>query len=66
MRNAYQYCNHKMTDTLLIGKGALTRYGKLTWGSAQARNLILCLLIAWGMTDIYGAFEFLCNYIANL
>ena len=27
--------------------------------------IILCLLIVWGMT-IYGAFEFLCNSIANL
>ena len=39
---------------------ALTRYGKLTWESAHAWNLIiLCSLIAWGMTFyIYGAFEF--------
>ena len=35
-------------------KGALTRYGKLIWGSAHAWNLIiLCLLIAWGMTSIF-------------
>ena len=34
-------------------KGALTRYGKLTWESAHAWNLILYLLIAWGMTFIF-------------
>ena len=37
-------------------KGALTRYGKLTWKSVHAWNLIiLCLLIAWGtcMTLIF-------------
>ena len=35
-------------------KGALTRYGKVTWKSAHAWNLItLCLLIAWGMTFIF-------------
>ena len=34
-------------------EGAVTRYGKLTWESAHASNLIiLCLLIAWGMTFI--------------
>ena len=34
-------------------KGALTRYGKLTWESALAWNLIiLCLCIVWGMTFI--------------
>ena len=32
-------------------KGALSWYGKLTWESAHAWNLIiLCLLIVWGMT----------------
>ena len=37
-------------------KGALTRYGKLTLESAHAWNLIiLCLLIAWGMTFIFMA-----------
>ena len=49
-------------------KGALTWYRKLTRESVHALNLIiLCLLIVWGMTFyIYGAFEFLCNSIANL
>ena len=53
---------------LFLPKGALSWYGKLTWKSAHAWNLIvLCLLIVWGMTFyIYGAFEFLCNSIANL
>ena len=48
--------------------GALSWYGKLTWESAHAWNLItLCLLIVWGYDSyIYGAFEFLCNSIANL
>ena len=49
-------------------KGALAWYGKLTWESAHAWNLIiLCYLIVWDITlNIYGAFEFLCNSIANL
>ena len=35
-------------------KGALVWYGKLTWESAHAWNLIiLCLLIVWGMTFIF-------------
>ena len=35
-------------------KGALAWYGKLTWESAHAWNLIiLCLLIVWGMTLIF-------------
>ena len=37
-----------------ISKGALSWYGKLTWESAHAWNLIiLCLLIVWGMTFIF-------------
>ena len=37
-------------------KGALAWYGKLTWESAHAWNLIiLCLLIVWGMTFILMA-----------
>ena len=37
-----------------ILKGALSWYGKLTWESAHAWNLIiLCLLIVWGMTFIF-------------
>ena len=37
-----------------IFKGALSWYGKLTWESAHAWNLIiLCLLIVWGMTFIF-------------
>ena len=49
-------------------KGALTRYGTLTWESVHACNLIiLFLLIAWGYDFIvYGAFEFLCISIGNL
>ena len=35
-------------------KGALSWYGKLTWESAHALNLIiLCLLVVWGMTFIF-------------
>ena len=35
-------------------KGALSWYGKLTWESAHAWNLIiLCLLIVWAMTFIF-------------
>ena len=35
-------------------KGALSWYGKLTWESDHAWNLIiLCLLIVWGMTFIF-------------
>ena len=42
----------KVFKTLL--KGALSWYGKLTWESAHAWNLIiLCLLIVWGMTFIF-------------
>ena len=38
----------------LGSKGALSWYGKLTWESAHAWNLIiLCLLIVWGMTFIF-------------
>ena len=37
-----------------VFKGALSWYGKLTWESAHAWNLIiLCLLIVWGMTFIF-------------
>ena len=39
---------------MLFEKGALAWYGKLTWESAHAWNLIiLCLLIVWGMTFIF-------------
>ena len=35
-------------------KGALSWYGKLTWESAHAWNLIiLCLLIVWGVTFMF-------------
>ena len=38
----------------LSSKGALSWYGKLTWESAHAWNLIiLCLLVVWGMTFIF-------------
>ena len=49
-------------------KGALTWYGKITWESVHALNLIiLCLLIVWGMTFICMVhLSFLCNSIANL
>ena len=37
-----------------VYKGALSWYGKLTWESAHAWNLItLCLLFVWGMTFIF-------------
>ena len=37
-----------------VVKGALAWYGKLTWESAHAWNLIiLCLVIVWGMTFIF-------------
>ena len=40
--------------TITVSKGALSWYGKLTWESAHAWNLIiLCLLIVWGMTFIF-------------
>ena len=50
--NAY---SHKvMCSNLSMIKGALSWYGKLTWESAHAWNLIiLCLLIVWGMTFIF-------------
>ena len=39
---------------IVSNKGALSWYGKLTWESAHAWNLIiLCLLIVWGMTFIF-------------
>ena len=39
---------------LKILKGALAWYGKLTWESVHARNLIiLSYLIVWGMTFIF-------------
>ena len=43
------------TQELMVSKkGALSWYGKLTWESAHAWNLIiLCLLIVWGMTFIF-------------
>ena len=49
----------RVLSGILIGlvkklKGALSWYGKLTWESAHAWNLIiLCLLIVWGMTFIF-------------
>ena len=44
----------KDINTLFMYKGALSWYGKLTWKSAHAWNLIiLCLLIVWGMTFIF-------------
>ena len=40
----------------LAFKGALAWYGKLTWESAHAWNLIIsCLLIVWNMTFIFMA-----------
>ena len=39
-------------------KGALTRYGKLTWESAHAYLVILRLLIAWGITFIFMHLSF--------
>ena len=44
-------CHQVILDLV---KGALAWYGKLTWESAHAWNLIiLCLLIVWGMTFIF-------------
>ena len=50
-----------------IEKGALTCYGKLTWKSTHAWNLvILCLLIVWGMTFVFMVhLSILCNSIAK-
>ena len=40
----------------LLFKRALAWYGKLTWESAHAWNLIiLCYLIVWGITLIFMA-----------
>ena len=48
----YFFCLSDINVTLYL-KGALTSYGKLTWESAHAWNLIiLCLLIVWGMIFI--------------
>ena len=45
---------HRYGKTLTRFKGALSWYGKLTWESAHAWNLIiLCLFIVWGMTFIF-------------
>ena len=42
-------------------KGALTRYGKLTWESVHAWNLIiLCLIVAWGMAFIFMVYLSFC------
>ena len=42
------------TIAFIPTKGALSWYGKLTWESAHAWNLIiLCLLIFWGMAFIF-------------
>ena len=39
---------------IVLGKGALAWYGKLTWESAHAWILIiLCYLIVWGITLIF-------------
>ena len=44
----------KISIDLKCEIGALSWYGKLTWESAHAWNLIiLCLLIVWGMTFIF-------------
>ena len=58
----------KFNPLVALIKGALTRYGKVTWESAHNWNLIiLCLLIAWGLCfNLYGAFELLCTSLANL
>ena len=45
---------NKFTEQNRTFTGALTMYGKLTWESAHAWNLIiLFLLIAWSMTFIF-------------
>ena len=50
------YCKQRRprSGPTIYNKGALSWYGKLTWESAHAWNLIiLCLLIVWGMTFIF-------------
>ena len=54
--------NREDPDQTASSKGALAWYGKLTWESAHPWILIiLCYNL-----NIYGAFEFLCNPIANI
>ena len=48
------FASESLMDPRIQVKGALSWYGKLTWESAHAWNLIiLCLLIVWGMTFIF-------------
>ena len=51
------FCMPGWLDNIRINKyakGALSWYGKLTWESAHAWNLIiLCYLIIWGMAFIF-------------
>ena len=47
-------CFTSISTESILKKGALSWYGKLTWESAHAWNLIiLCLLIDLGMTFIF-------------
>ena len=55
-------------DIWTTGKGALAWYGKLTWESAHAwilKKIMLFNCLGYNF-NVYGAFEFLCNSIANL
>ena len=53
---------------LLLTKGALAWYGKLTWESAHTWILkMLCYLIVWGITLIFMVrLSCLCISVANL
>ena len=45
---------HFIFLVIVLCKGALAWYGKITWESAHAWNLIiLCYLIVWGITLIF-------------
>ena len=54
LRYLYKVNNISAALSHRLLKGALSWYGKLTWESAHAWNLIiLCFLIVWGMTFIF-------------
>ena len=48
------HCSVRLIICDMALKGALARYGKLTWESAHAWILkLLCYLIVWGITLIF-------------